>query len=237
MLFYVRVRAAGLGMKTFALNLAPSDLVQDIETWVRAKQPDIRIKTFLFAGKVLKREDSLDVYDITKECTVQVMGRLVKPDEEEAEDNKQQQQQQQQQQQLPLISPPPSFSRQFTADEVNYGDVVIVRVLQAKGLKSVNYFSGKSDPYVILTAGQGPSCRTNVISRNLNPVWEETFGFLIKPPDRTLDKQVRFFIQSTPNYFFTTLSYFLQYKRFFRLWFGIMIICLLMSFLVLLKWI
>ncbi|KAL7720266.1 C2 domain containing protein kinase C region 2 (CalB) [Entamoeba marina] len=51
-----------------------------------------------------------------------------------------------------------------------------VRIIEAKDLKVIDFFSGRSDPYVKITAN-GQIHKTNVVSRSCNPVWNQTFTF------------------------------------------------------------
>lgn len=53
-----------------------------------------------------------------------------------------------------------------------------VHVIEARGLPAI-YLSGSSDPYVRLQLGRRRPRETTVVKRNLSPVWDEEFGFLV----------------------------------------------------------
>ena len=60
-----------------------------------------------------------------------------------------------------------------------------INVLSASNLKAADFSlisANKSDPYVRIS-GIGIPAQTQVISSNLNPVWNESFDFLIDEID------------------------------------------------------
>jgi len=50
--------------------------------------------------------------------------------------------------------------------------------------------NGKSDPYVIIKIEHGPHARSKIISKTLNPVWNEEFKFHLKTGDETIEFEV-----------------------------------------------
>jgi hypothetical protein len=160
MLFYLRVIAGG--QKTLSVNLQPTDDVSKIREFLAVREPDLIVQNVLFAGRVLQDNTPLSQYDIHKECTVQVMGRRRPNAGEEAKAAAAA---------APkaggALAPPGPLVRQVTAEPLQYGDALIVNVLEARNLMAMDYWSGKSDPYVILTVGKG-SAQTSVISKEVS---------------------------------------------------------------------
>mmetsp|Transcript_12001 Transcript_12001/g.33825 ORF Transcript_12001/g.33825 Transcript_12001/m.33825 type:complete len:1402 (+) Transcript_12001:47-4252(+) len=67
--------------------------------------------------------------------------------------------------------------------------VLFVYIRKAKGLRNSDLF-GKSDPFVIITVGDGVTSeekRTRVIDDDLNPEWEERFEFILMKQDVEID--------------------------------------------------
>jgi hypothetical protein len=68
-------------------------------------------------------------------------------------------------------------------EALKQGDVVIVKLLEARNLVKADFWTGSSDPYVIFVLGAN-SAKSKTIKRNVNPVWNEIFGFRIKEEDK-----------------------------------------------------
>lgn len=68
-------------------------------------------------------------------------------------------------------------------DALKHGDIVIGKLIEARNLVKADFWTGSSDPYVIFVLGSN-SAKSKTIKRNVNPVWNETFGFRIKEDDR-----------------------------------------------------
>ena len=64
----------------------------------------------------------------------------------------------------------------------------LLLVEKASGLRAADFgFSGKSDPYVVVTHPTSPSAvneKTSVILDNLNPVWNECFLITTLPREQ-----------------------------------------------------
>jgi hypothetical protein len=68
-------------------------------------------------------------------------------------------------------------------EALKHGDVVVVKLLEARNLVKADFWTGSSDPYVIFVLGMN-SAKSKTIKRNVNPVWNEVFGFRIKEEDK-----------------------------------------------------
>jgi hypothetical protein len=156
MLIFVR---SFVNNKKISLDVEPATTVQEVIAMVERIQPEIIIKRVLFAGQVLQPQNTLQSYNIIKECSLQLMGaRKAAPVEEKKDDDA-----------LPGgdddMPPPgsPAFARQKTAPSVQFGDVLVVELVGARKLKKSDYWSNSSDPYVILNLGS-QTARSSVVS-------------------------------------------------------------------------
>eukprot|EP00877_Chromochloris_zofingiensis_P004904 jgi/Chrzof1/14414/Cz09g02020.t1 len=68
--------------------------------------------------------------------------------------------------------------------------VIKVVVIQAKDLRSYDTLTGKSDPLVEIFTTNDYKANTRHISRNLNPVWDETFFLPVLEKDQILRLEV-----------------------------------------------
>ena len=69
--------------------------------------------------------------------------------------------------------------KEATAGSASPIGILVVTITKANDLKAVD-FMGKSDPYVKIKIGSLPGEQsTSVIGNNLNPVWHESFEFLV----------------------------------------------------------
>jgi Ca2+-dependent lipid-binding protein len=73
-------------------------------------------------------------------------------------------------------------------------------VIKGKNLKNadVGLMFGKSDPYVKIS-GVGVPVRTKVIEDNVNPIWNETFHFLIDRIDPNPNLLIEVFDKDVDN--------------------------------------
>lgn len=148
--------------RSYSRQLIPS---QEIKNVLAVKRPELKVKRIMFSGQMLTGtcvnssvpacadscadDNTLSFYDIHKECTVQVMtepvaeagclrhpvaSSVVSLDCTEAK-----------------ALQPVGLHRQLTEEELRYGDVVVVQLIQARDLVAADYWSGKSDPYCILS--------------------------------------------------------------------------------------
>eukprot|EP00475_Leptophrys_vorax_P034482 TRINITY_DN5569_c0_g1_i1.p1 TRINITY_DN5569_c0_g1~~TRINITY_DN5569_c0_g1_i1.p1 ORF type:complete len:1052 (+),score=271.57 TRINITY_DN5569_c0_g1_i1:49-3204(+) len=156
--------------KKISLDVEPTTTVQEVITMVERIQPEVIVKRVLFAGQVLQVQNTLQSYNVLKECSLQLMGakRQIAADEKKEEEPNPDDD----------MPPPgsPGFARQKTAPSLQFGDVLVVELVGARKLQKSDYWSNSSDPYVILNLGT-QTARSSVVSKNLNPKWEETFVF------------------------------------------------------------
>jgi hypothetical protein len=87
-------------------------------------------------------------------------------------------------------------------EALRHGDIVVVKLLEARNLVKADFWTGSSDPYVIFVLGAN-SAKSKTIKRNVNPVWNEIFGFRIKEEDKnaSLSMLVFDFDNFTPDDF------------------------------------
>lgn len=119
---------------------------------------------------------SLGDYNVTKECSIQLFASSAnKSDEKQTQET----------------SPPEEGKLDFqdeggdtnVSDALKHGDVVIAKLVEARNLERADFWTGSSDPYVIFVLGSNSS-KSKTIKRNVNPTWNELFGFRIKEEDR-----------------------------------------------------
>jgi Ca2+-dependent lipid-binding protein len=67
--------------------------------------------------------------------------------------------------------------------------ILTVRVVEARDLMPMD-LNGKSDPYVVLKLGNMQTQRTNFVSSELNPVWNEVFTFDVDTGKELLELSV-----------------------------------------------
>jgi len=65
-----------------------------------------------------------------------------------------------------------------------------IYVVEAKGLKAVNFFGGKSDPYVVVSLSKKKRFRTPIINNSLNPVWNHGPELLVVEGETKLTFEV-----------------------------------------------
>jgi len=129
----------------------------------------------LFGGQLLQDEQTLDTYNITKECALQlVLPARRKPNGSNSLSS------------TPCLSPiKPRRKRNAANDYSNtispylqFGDLILVQLIEAKELKKCDFWRQSSDPYVILSVG-GFSTKSKIIRKNTNPKWNEMFCFVV----------------------------------------------------------
>jgi len=65
-------------------------------------------------------------------------------------------------------------------------DMVDVTVIKGTDLVAAD-FNKSSDPYVILTSGAHTQHKTEIIKKNLNPEWNETFTYYLSEAQSELE--------------------------------------------------
>eukprot|EP01083_Nonionella_stella_P084157 232908_1 len=143
----------------------------------------VNCQRLIFAGRVLKDESTLASYNIQKECQIQLFTSEVirsrsassqlSPEPEECKD-------------LDEI-PESEFhtsdihtDNELVSDSLQIGDNVTVHLVEGRNLMKADFWTGSSDPYVIFAMGNN-SAKSKIIKRNLNPLWNELFGFRLDP--------------------------------------------------------
>jgi len=171
MLVFIRVLATN---ETFGVELDPSGTVKQIRNFVTLKVPELEVGRIIFQGQILNNDDAkLYRFRIRKESIVQVQGRLdhTKSNSKDLTMDR-----------LPQsLAPPLLGSRQVTVPEMSYGDVLLFQILEASHLRETYYFSQTSNPYAVF-AFRNQVSKSSVKNKQLNPKWNETFGFLIGSP-------------------------------------------------------
>ncbi|KAK4415391.1 Synaptotagmin-4 [Sesamum alatum] len=76
----------------------------------------------------------------------------------------------------PTGKPPPSYTKK----DIIFRGVLSVTVMSAENLPATDLM-GKSDPFVVLTMRKSEQkCKTRVLNDTLNPVWNQTFDFVVE---------------------------------------------------------
>lgn len=76
---------------------------------------------------------------------------------------------------LPPLASRPFMVRQPTNEDLQYGDILVVKLIQARNLMAVDW-NGTSDPYALVAVDK-QSAKSSIIKKKLNPIWNETFFF------------------------------------------------------------
>eukprot|EP01083_Nonionella_stella_P078979 216452_1 len=161
MLIYVRSLLNG---KKYSLEVEPNQSVDRLIAQIHRFQPNVEVRRLLFSGKVLQKDQTLASYNVQKECTIQMMGKRRNPEDDiEAIHDE---------------MPRPPLVHQDTDLDIRLGDLLLIHIIRARNLIKSDIFSGKSDPYVVVSLGK-QSARTRLRKRTLNPYWAETFGFRV----------------------------------------------------------
>eukprot|EP01083_Nonionella_stella_P095741 268877_1 len=129
----------------------------------------------IFGGQLLKDEETLDKYNIQKECTVQLitsnpnqsslsssisMSPIRAPRGVEAHENSH------------------NNNHNKISPYLQFGDLILIQLIEAKELKKCDFWRQSSDPYVIL-AMDNFTTKSKIMKKNVNPKWNEMFCFVI----------------------------------------------------------
>lgn len=133
-LIYIKCTGGGASGKKQALDLQVGSTVKDLKQHARCLYPKTTVNRIIFGGKILKEDDkSLSDYGVYKECTVQLMLR--KADAKDFMDKSQIKQFQQRR-----------MKRSHTEDDIQFGDAIIIRLIQARNLMEFDI----TNPYSVL---------------------------------------------------------------------------------------
>jgi len=178
MLIFIKIFGGGLS-GTHALELANTDTILDLKKKIVALHPGILIKRLLVGGRQLSNESAtIEESQVQKESTIQCFAGKddgsgvqapVPADSDELP---------------PVQDGPPGLLRQNTLQAVSYGDIFVVRLIEARNLVPMDEYDDfqSSDPYAILALGS-QQARSAVIEKSLDPRWDELFGFYVSPEE------------------------------------------------------
>jgi hypothetical protein len=185
MFFYLRNLNTG---KNWLVDVDPREPVEHLRAIFSEKDPQWIPQRLLFAGQVLDDSALIGHCGIYKECTVQIQAKKVtnNPIDPNADDS------------LPKTTTI-SLLRQVTDKEIQYGDVVIVKIRRAKNLSFAK--AGKNPvnlkPYVMLSCG--PWSQRSTPLKGPDPLWKEVFGFIFDttmPETETIQLTVMCFFEN-----------------------------------------
>ncbi|KAL0330557.1 UNVERIFIED_CONTAM: Synaptotagmin-5 [Sesamum radiatum] len=75
---------------------------------------------------------------------------------------------------------PPAKPPSYTKKDIIFRGVLSVTIMSAENLPATDLM-GKSDPFVVLTMRKSEhKCKTRVLNDTLNPVWNQTFDFVVE---------------------------------------------------------
>lgn len=161
----------------------PFDVSVSANVWAFKEQISAQLgslphsQRLIFAGQIMKDSSQLSDYNVSKECTIQLYTS-----------NAPFQNRQNMRKNSSMSFPPEEHEAeggQLTiSSALSHGDIVIVKLVEARNLERADFWSGSSDPYVIFALGNY-SAKSKVIKRNINPLWNETFGFRINEGDQS----------------------------------------------------
>lgn len=155
--------------KVLSVDIPLKSTVAELKDIIgQLEHTSINNQKLIFAGQVLKDDVILSEYNITKECSIQLFISKTRDERK---------------QQLVLREPSAgsliNVRPRIVSEPLSLGDLVIVRLVEAKNLERADFWTRSSDPYVIFVFGSCSS-KSKTIKRNLNPVWNEVFGFKIE---------------------------------------------------------
>eukprot|EP01084_Bolivina_argentea_P279704 478193_1 len=129
----------------------------------------------IFGGQLLQDEQTLDTYNIQKECTIQ----LVRINSNEQQSNSLSSSLQMSPIQRPIGNKLDGNNNNNTISPyLQFGDLILIQLIEAKELKKCDFWRQSSDPYVIL-AIDNFTTKTKIIKKNIHPKWNEMFCFVI----------------------------------------------------------
>jgi len=128
----------------------------------------------IFGGQLLNDEETLDKYNIQKECTVQLITANLNQHQNSVSST-------------PLNSSPvrdASLNDSYNnghntiSPYLQFGDLILVQLIEAKELKKCDFWRQSCDPYVIL-AIDNFTTKSKIIKKNIHPKWNEMFCFVV----------------------------------------------------------
>ena len=136
-----------------------------------------RRQKLIFGGQLLKDEETLDKYHIQKECTIQLVTMSQNPNSLSSTPSR-------------GFSPIKQNRYQQDIDDftntispyLQFGDLILVQLIEAKELKKCDFWRQSSDPYVIL-AVDSFNTKSKIIKKTINPKWNEMFCFVVDSND------------------------------------------------------
>ena len=138
----------------------------------------------IFGGQLLKDEETLNKYNITKECTIQLVITNIKKENISSSSSNSLNQ-------SPINSKCNNNNNKIINDNNNnntispylqFGDLILVQLIEAKELKKCDFWRQSSDPYVIL-AIDNFTTKSKIIKKNINPKFNEMFCFVVDNND------------------------------------------------------
>lgn len=159
MFFYARNLGSG---KQYLVEFDTRDPVRRVRQFVEEQEPEYEVTRVIFAGQILDEALLLGYSGIYKECVVQLMTRKRGG--------------------ALSLSPEPrsvALSKRHTDDGIAFGDVVLVNVLQARGLHKSRFRALK--PYVLIVMDKSRTTHRTSIKKGRFPVWkDQLFGFILE---------------------------------------------------------
>eukprot|EP01084_Bolivina_argentea_P250100 418904_1 len=163
-LIYIKCLGGGATGKKIPLDLPIGSTVKDLKQHTRCLHPTAIINRILFAGKMLKDDHKLlSEFGVYKECTVQLMLKKAQSPADMMDPAM-----------IKLIRER-RLKRQHTEEDIQFGDVIIIRLIQAHNLVEFQ----PSNPYAVLQF-DGQVQRGSVRQNTSNPEFNETFGFYVE---------------------------------------------------------
>merc|ERR1712228_730060 len=160
-LIYVKCTGGGANGRKTPLDLPIGSTVHDLKQHVRCLHPTTIVNRILFGGKMLKEDSkALSDFGVYKECTVQLMLKkaVSASDFMDATMIKQIRERR--------------LKRQHTEDDIQFGDAIIIRMIEARNLPTNN----ASKPYVLLQCDQ--QIQRGAVQKTAQ--FDETFGFYVE---------------------------------------------------------
>lgn len=152
MLIFLRVAAA---REVYGVEVDPHESAEQVRRFLAARVPGLRIRALLYGGRMLNNDRlSLADYNVQKEAVIVVMGSQAPPPEEEAAAPRRDAPPPQPQLMREdsdggeallevenALDLPLKIRRQITEQAVQFGDAVLLRVLEVSGVPEVSLAS------------------------------------------------------------------------------------------------